>query len=245
MKLQLSQALATVLNIQIDEVNGRKAYVMGLVDLGYVGEVTLDQAIWKALENANLSSPSSFAVFPISSNREDYYMSIERELLRREQTPEFGGKSMWQMMSAGDPREIIDMIMLQIRECAQSIMNPVVFQQALLRTGCMIIASMQWTSDWIGRLKVRNATINKEAPETPKVVEFVPKTEPIEVSEPVPPLFGADAIKLVDPAPVPERKDDDRGDVDEYASQTRSRAFPEPTPKPKRKRSKRGKKGGK
>lgn len=180
--------------------------------VGVIGETTLEQAVWKAMELQNLKMPSNFAIFPVKSGREEYYMAVERELLRQEASPEFNGKLMWQMMSAGDPRELVEMIMLQIRECAQSIVHPVSFQEALLRTACLIVSSMQWVSDWIGRLRVRQSVMETQTPMAPKVVDFTPTPE-VHPSAPVPPLFGIAGLQAVETPAAPETEKE--GDVDE------------------------------
>lgn len=220
MKLSIAQALGTILNIQIAPIQsndtliitpwfvihnpeGEQVYDIPLGPAEGEGAITLDQAVWKAVEHTKFSDVASFAIFPIKSNREDYYMAIERELLRQESSEEFGGKLMWQLLPAGDPRQLIEAIMLQIRECAQAIMHPVTFQQSMLRVACLVISCMQWTSDWLGRLRVQQAAVAANKPEPPKVVEFTPPPDQGPGNdlkgkvEAVPPLFGAEGLKVV------------------------------------------------
>lgn len=171
MKLQLQQALATVLNIQVAQIPNHHNDTTSdhfvsldhpLVSLGEVSKTTLAQAVCKAVNLFNLEKECSYAIFPIGSNREDYYMAIERELLRQEATDEFKGKKMWEQFSVNDPREIITLIMSQMRECATAITHPTSFQLALLRTGCLVIAALQWTSNWITRLRMRDAALKAQ-----------------------------------------------------------------------------------
>jgi len=237
-KLQLSQALATVLDIQVaGDKDTQPTFVVrkpsGIdIPLGPIATMTLEQAIWKALELANLSEASNFAVFPLSSGREDYYMAIERELLRQEASPEFEGKLMWEMMGAGDPRELIEQVMLQIRECAQAILHPVSFQESLLRVACLVISCMQWTSNWIGELRVRQATLaaKRGEPEEPKVMEFTPPPEE-HPSAPVPPLFGIAGLQVVPPATTEVTVIDGGPEVPPLV--LRKERMPDPEPKPK------------
>lgn len=242
MKLTIAQALGTVLNIQIAptqnhqlatieqwfvirDPSGDKKLDVGLGLAEGEGAITLDQAVWKAAQLTSFSNEAKFAIFPISSNREDYYMAIERELLRQESTEEFAGRFMWQMLPAGDPRQLIEAIMLQIRECAVAITHPITFQQAMLRVACLVISCMQWTSDWLGRLRMQQAIVSANRPEPPKVVDFVPPAdqgpgndlqgtvtaEPAVTPAEVPPLFGVAGLKVVDSPPsepVSEKKED-------------------------------------
>lgn len=187
MKLQLQQALATVLNIQVMPLPdlGNDADHMlpkyedhfvsldhPLISLGKVKNTTLHDAVWKAMQSFDMQADCHYAVFPIGSNREDYYMAIERELLRQEATEEFQSKKMWELLGS-DPRELITCIMDQMRNCVTSLTDPVAFQTALLRAGCLIIASLQWTSDWIARCKIRNAALvrNMMPPPTPVILK--------------------------------------------------------------------------
>lgn len=181
MKLQVQQALATVLNIQVIEYKNpyndalEQHFVRSdditQTSLGIVGQKNLAQAVWKAMELSNMEADCHYAIFPLGSGREDYYMAIERELLRQEATPDFGGKKMWELMG-GDPRELITAIMAQLRECATNVVHPMMFQSALLRVGCLVIASLQWTSDWIARLKVREAVLRAGQPKPPEAIPF-------------------------------------------------------------------------
>lgn len=228
MKLTIAQALGTILNIQVAPVHnhqlntteqwfvirdpsGDQSMDVGLGRIDGPTPISLDHAVWKAAQMTSFSDEAKFVIFPINSNREDYYMAIERELLRQEATPEFSGRLMWQMLPPGDPRQLIEALMLQIRECAQAIMHPVTFQQSMLRVACLVISIMQWTSDWLGRLKVQQAAVAARTPAPPKVVEFTSPPTPdenkfsMEPGQPtVPPLFGAEGLKVVES----ERKDD-------------------------------------
>lgn len=201
MKLTIAQALGTVLNIQEVPGNGISGpttfYVYRDMTLGDTKEMTLDQVVWKAIEIANFKDECHFAIFPIGSGREDYYMTIEREMLRQEASVEFNGKKMWEMFGQ-DPRELVTAIMEQMRECAQTVVSPVHFQVAMIRVGVLVIASLQWISDWIGRLKVRHAHLTSTQQEPPKVIEM-PKTDPLP-SEPTPALFGPTGLSVIEPS---------------------------------------------
>lgn len=217
MKLTIAQALGTVLNIQIAPVENHvyktsedwfiikdpTGETLHDKILGKVNEMTLDQAVWKAVEMANFKDECHFAIFPMGSGREDYYMAIEREMLRQEASPEFQGKKMWELLG-NDPRELVTAIMEQMRDCAQALISPTHFQGAMIRTGVLVIASLQWISDWIGRLRVRHAHLASTQQEPPKVIEM-PKVNPSS-SEPTPALFGPTGLSVVEPS---ERKDRD------------------------------------
>lgn len=229
MKLSVGQALGTVLNIQVAEIrnprtdsieswfvirdpSGDTVLDTGLGLVEGEGSITLDQAVWKAVEITSFSQQCHYAIFPIGSDREDIYMAIERELLRQEQTPEFEGKKMWEMLPQGDPRPLVEHIMLQLRECAVNVVHPVLFQTALLRVCCLGVSCMQWVSDWIGRLNVKAATLRAHTPEPPKVVEFTPPPDQGPGNdlkgtvEPVPPLFGAGGLNVVKTDELQEEK---------------------------------------
>lgn len=208
MKLSISQALATVLNIQVARVplNDREAFAVSNVigiHLGYCDEMSLEQAVCKAVIECDLKQPSGFAIFPIGSGRENIYMAIERELLRQEQAL---GHQMWTQLG-DDPRVLVTLIMEQLRECATSVVNPSLFQIALLRVCCLCIASMSWVSDWLVRLNVKATVLQQQRKQqeipTPTAVDD--KTEKVP-AEPLPPLFGAGgpgAIKVLpDPEPI-------------------------------------------
>lgn len=210
MKLTIAQALGTVLNIQ--EVPGEGIsgpttfYVYRGVTLGDTKEMTLDQVLWKAIQLADFKDECHFAIFPMGSGREDYYMAIEREMLRQEASEEFKGKKMWELLG-NDPRELVTAVMEQLRDCAQAVVSPAHFQGAMIRTGVLVIASLQWISDWISRLKIRHAHLASTQQEPPKVIEM-PKTDPLP-SEPTPALFGPTGLSVVEPS---ERKDGDGDD---------------------------------
>lgn len=218
MKLQLQQALATVLNIQIQSLPDLGSEDGGittpkyadhficldhpLVSLGKVANTHLGDAVLRAIALCKMEDDSNFAVFPISSNREDYYMAIEREMLRQEQSLEFDGKKMWELMG-NDPRELITAIMAQMRECATTLTHPVIFQTALLRAGCLVVASLQWTSDWITRCKVRNAALQIKVPPKPEVLSEIDKVSeglipsfPSEFPSILPASFGIEGTGL-------------------------------------------------
>lgn len=223
MKLQVQQALATVLNIQLGPPEeGPEGAVQHFIrsddpaqiSLGVMGKTTLAQAVWKAMELANMEADCYYAIFPLGSNREDYYMSIEREMLRQEATEEFGGKKMWELLGT-DPRELITTIMEQLRECATNVVNPYLFQTALLRTGCLVTASLQWTSDWIARLKMREAVLKGGQPKKPESLpDPLPSERPLaegpQYAAPPVELFGAGGLKVVEePSPAPYEVDGD------------------------------------
>lgn len=175
MKLSIAQALGTVLNIQIEVIQEESWYVIknpggfAATCLGKINEITMDQAIWKAVEVTSFKDECHFAIFPMGSNREDFYMAIERELLRQEASQEFQGQQMWERMGP-DPRELITYIMGQLRECATSLTHPTVFQTNMLRVAVLVVASLQWASNWITQIKVREATLRVKTPEPPKVI---------------------------------------------------------------------------
>lgn len=229
MKLSISQALATVLNIQVVRVplNDREAFAVSNaigIHLGYCDEMTLEQAVCKAVIECDLKAPSGFAIFPIGSNRENIYMAIERELLRQEQAL---GTKMWEQLPA-DPRELVMLIMEQLRECAVSVVNPTLFQISLLRVCCLCIACMTWISDWISRLKVRDAILQQQR-ERKDTVHIAPVENAIDEAtkqkiEPPPPLFGAGgpgAIKVL-PDPADQEPRDKNQDAIEQASEEQS-----------------------
>lgn len=192
MKLQIQQALATVLNIQVAQLYNpeTKEFESHFVrsndvlqtSLGNIKNSTLAYAVCAAMDLTNLESDCHYAIFPLGSNREDYYMAIEREMLRQEATQEFQGKKMWELMGA-DPRELITAIMTQIRECATTLVAPQMFQTALLRTGCLVIASLQWTSDWIARLRIREAHLKSGQSPAPEPIPFPSEPPPLEIKE--------------------------------------------------------------
>lgn len=225
MKLSIAQALGTVLNIQIDSIPNKETggvddwYMLrrhATVDseefdlgIGKVSEMTLDQAVWKAAEMTSFSSECHFAIFPMGSGREDYYMAVEREMLRQEADPSFEGKKMWQLLG-NDPRDLVTATMEQLRECAVSLIQPHQFQSSLLRVAVLLIACLQWTNDWLGRLRVRNAHLHAQIhSEIPKVVPGLAKPDPTvrgPAAEPgsIPPLFGNPTLSIVEPTPEAE-----------------------------------------
>ncbi len=203
MKLSIAQALGTVLNIQIalirslDKTKTEDWFVIQDIrdqgfsrPIGKVKDMTLDQAVWKAAEMTDFKDECSFAIFPIQSGREDFYMAIEREMLRQEASEEFGGKKMWEFLG-NDPRELITAIMTQLRDCAVSIITPPQFQINMLRVCVLCIASMQWISDWLTKLRLRQAALTTERSDTPKVVPIRPTIEPIA------PLFGVAGLQVL------------------------------------------------
>lgn len=210
MKLQTIQALATVLNIQVVQGEPGKAPFFACSDhpefpyLGVVGKDTLTQAVWRAMELRNLEADSNFAVFPMDSNRENFYMAIERELLRQEAHPDLGGKKMWELMSNnGDPREIVTTVMGQFRECAMHVVSPEMFRIALIRTGCLLIASLQWADDWIGRLKLRNAALKSATPPPPEAIPFPSEPNTAEPA-PVSTVFGDAGLRVAEDTLTPD-----------------------------------------
>lgn len=108
--------------------------------------------------------------------REDIYKAIEDELVRQEAAEESHGKKMWEMLG-NDPRELITIIMSQLRDCATSLTNPIAFQTALLRAGCLIVASLQWTSAWITRLKMRDAALHAGPTCNPPGIHLIGESE--------------------------------------------------------------------
>lgn len=173
MKLTLDQALATVLNMKLvnSPVQGApQMYAMvhngEEVIIANCANMTFTEAVRKACSIANLDTDSNFAIFPMGSNREDYYMSIEREMLRQEA---HANHKMWEQMGS-DPREIITLVMSQFRDCAVALTAPQNFQLALIRTGCLLIAALQWTNDWIGKLRLRDAALRVKAAEAPQII---------------------------------------------------------------------------
>lgn len=212
MKLSISQALATVLNIQVvpfenpDTLKVEGHFICGSqvqISLGRVNSTTLEQAVCKAVIECDLKAPSGFAIFPIGSDRENIYMAIERELLRQEQAL---GQQMWNQLG-NDPRELVTLIMEQLRECASSVVNPPLFQIALLRVCCLCIACMTWVSDWLTRLKIRASVLQQQREQ-----QKIPPVIPTEKSEdyhnpkepPTPPLFGAGGPGAIKIMPDPE-----------------------------------------
>lgn len=197
MKISIAQALATVLNIQVvprklgggivENVYVRRADTLEMF-IGPTNLVTLEQAVWKAMEISDLKLDCSVAIFPISSNREEIYMSIERELLRQEAVLECPMHEKFQ----ADPRDLITLVMEQLRQCATSLISPQMFYTALLRTGCVLIAGLQWTNNWLAHLTRKAEALRADHPEPIKMVEM-PPPEPAPI-EPVPPLFGADGL---------------------------------------------------
>lgn len=231
MNSSLAQALATVLNIQVTAIPEplqpedrprRQAFVLGsqLVGqhLGYCDSITLDQAVCRAVIEMDLKRPSSFAIFPIGSGRENIYMAIERELLRQEQA--LGGR-MWEKLG-NDPRELVTLIMEQLREAAVAVINPTTFQIAILRTCCLLIACMTWISDWIARLKMKAATMQQQRQQgsvpPPTNMDDLPDREAgvrITLDTPPPvPLFGAGGVGAIhvvpDPASIETRLDNEQ-----------------------------------
>lgn len=214
MKLSIAQALATILNIQTEDIAATPdAHAHQIftgtfngiaVKLGQVGVHTLEQAIWKAMEVARLQDESSFAIFPIGSHRENIYMAIERELLRQEQALE---GPMWKQLG-DDPRQLVTIIMEQLRDCATGVVNPSSFQIALLRVCCICIASMQWVSDWLATLKVRAATLVKqrEEKEVKPPAPLDPPEPPVQpvAGEPPVSLFGAGGVGAIKVVPDPD-----------------------------------------
>lgn len=212
MQIQLIQALATVLGINVVPVplHGSDGKPVGFehhfmssgavgLDLGVVGKDTLTQAVWRAMEHVDLGQPSNFAVFPITSHREDFYMAIEREMLTQEASDEFAGKQMWELLGE-DPRQLVMQIMEQLRECAATVITPQAYQVAMLRTAVLTIASMQWTNNWIGRLRLRQAAMSqREEPAPPEPIPFPSETPPPD--EPVPALFGHEGLHAVPESP--------------------------------------------
>lgn len=201
MKLTIAQALATVLNIQQD---GSKQYFRMREGIVQPLGKDLFVALEKTVEQADKDEQCHFAIFPIGSNREDYYMAIERELLRQEANPDFEGKKMWELLDE-DPRQIMLTIMGQMRECAVSVVSPQMLQLNMLRVGCLVVATLQWISDWISRIRIREATLKAQAtPPEPKLCSVV-----IAAADTLPPpaLFGADGLRA-----VPEGKDEDLAD---------------------------------
>jgi len=194
MKLTIAQALGTVLDIQINVVNREGHFVIrGQIDqvLGRVGVMTLDQAVWKAIELTAFDKECNFAIFPIGSNREDIYMAIEREMLRQEAAADFKGKKMWELLG-GDVRDVVNNLMTQLRDCAVSLVNPAEFQMAMLRVCVLGIASMQWISDWFSRLRIRQAIITSMAPAELKTIPLSQLDR-----EPMPPLFGVAGLQVL------------------------------------------------
>lgn len=179
MKLQLQQALATVLNIQIAQfpnpfTKEMENHFIRSNDplkrsLGEVGKKTLGDAIYVAMLDSNMEDDSNYAIFPIHSNREDYYMSMERELLRQEASPEFQGKKMWELMGV-DPREVVTVIMEQFRNVAKNVVAPEHYKLEMFRTACLLVASLQWVDDWMVRLAIRNAALKASVPKSPEPV---------------------------------------------------------------------------
>lgn len=198
MKIQKQQALATVLDIQIEQIVSWQTkklenhYVRTTdplrLSLGRVDETKLSSAIWRAIELTNLEEDSNYAIFPIHSNREDYYMSMERELLRQEASPEFQGKKMWELMGA-DPREVVTVIMEQFRNVAKNVVAPEHYKLEMFRTACLLVASLQWVDDWMVRLQLRNAALKASVPKPPAPVPY-PEPHTTGVAGETPNLFN-------------------------------------------------------
>lgn len=191
MKTNIQRALATVLNIQVVQTQRAdataqievEAYVMrrhGVeLLLGYCDAVTLPQAIWKALENADLQGDCDYALFPITSGRAEFYMVIEGEMLRQEDALR---QPMFELMG-DDPRTMIMQIMELLRECSKSLVAPQLLQVGMLRVACVVLASLQWLDRWITSIRLEQAA--------KKVVSFQPKPQ----KAAPPPLFGAEGVQ--------------------------------------------------
>lgn len=155
MKLTLSQALCTVLNIH---QNGEEYYRVNNGIEQPLGK-GLHRAIVRAIDNAHWDDECNFAIFPMGTLRGELYMEIERDMLRQE--AEIEGP-MYEQMSQGDPRELVMMIMEQLRQCAHSVVTPQHFRKHLQQAGSLIIASLQWTDNWITHLRMRQAAMQSK-----------------------------------------------------------------------------------
>lgn len=157
MKLTLAQALATVLNIHLVPptiVGASNEYVIR--DHSGNGEdiplgTNLRTAIIRAIETYPLDEEIAFAIFPIGSEREGFYMEIERELLRQEAMPDLEGHKAWETFGT-DPRKAIEMMMETARLAACNLTVPPVYRQQLLRFACVAVAALQWCDKWIEKL---------------------------------------------------------------------------------------------
>lgn len=161
MQLSIAQGLATILNIQIitNPLEGEPqifAVVRNGIELplGLVTEMSLDQAVTKAVSETDLMSKSEFAVFPLKSNRADYYMAIERELLRQEEIE--GRGPLWKQVGS-NPQEVVTLLMTQMRELAVNVAHPQGYQQAMLQVSCLVVMAFEWTSAWIAKIKIEHA----------------------------------------------------------------------------------------
>jgi hypothetical protein len=163
--MKTRQALATLLNIQVVDDHYETSHESGLpIILGK----ELDAALTKAVELAKFDSDCKFVIFPIESDRGDLYMEIEAGL-RHQETPDE------RMLSdIEDPRELITVIMAQLRDCATNLTLPNDFRKHMVRVAILAVASLQWIETWIARLMIRN-TINKPITLTPKDIEEINK----------------------------------------------------------------------
>lgn len=161
MKLTLAQALATVLKIQLIPstiVGAPSIYVIfgepteEPLELGNDKQMDIEGAVRTALEHiGSMSGESAFAIFPIDSEREGFYMEIERELLRQEAMPHMDGHKAWESFGT-DPRNAVTAMMDTAREAAINLTVPPVYRKVLLRFACVAVAALQWCDKWIEKL---------------------------------------------------------------------------------------------
>lgn len=176
MNITVAQAVATILRITVEPSPIQGApdmYVMDGERFESVGRVSLEEAVRLAMQKKlDLGAPCNFAIFPITTERGEFYMQIERECLRQEAALNPPGP-LWQALGS-DPREIITMTFEVLRACATTITIPQAFQSNLLRVGCIVIAALQWCHNWIGALRTREAVRMTMDKDKTKIVRMSP-----------------------------------------------------------------------
>lgn len=203
MKLTMTQALATVLQIKTDDEG--KTYFRSHNGIDIALGSNLHNALVQAVDLCADTSECNYAIFPIGSDRGDLYMAIEREVLRQESA---NNAPLYESIGT-DPRQLITFLMETLRDCALNVVSPVLFQSHLLRVGCVLIAGLQWAQNWIQHLRMRNAATAALAQEERKIVPIseVPQETP-------PPLFGAEGLASLQ-KPSAEEIEIDRQQQDE------------------------------
>ena len=127
---------------------GTKAYarMVGNVAniVGCVCHTSMREIIAKLISDpcTDFTANVNVVVIPQQGNRGESYIKIEVEALQQERVE----GPLLELMDTSDPREIVDIMLGSIRDCAVNHASPSKFKTAVLRAAVVSVVALQWTN---------------------------------------------------------------------------------------------------
>jgi len=156
----ITQALATVLGIHIEYRNKQPLWHAKrgtlLIELGSCqtpelpSGLSLQEACQVAISKVPGDLDCGCLVIPADSPRTQIYMEIEGEIMRQEQAD---GEFIVDAIADNDPRDAIELVMEQLRDCALSLGKPQQLVVTFLRLAVLAVTALQWAERWFAMLQ--------------------------------------------------------------------------------------------